>query len=190
MSKVNIGQKVPAMAMPVCIVGAKVDGEVNFCTIAWVTMVDDDPPMIGLVMGKKRRTKDGIIGNGTFSVNLPSSAMALETDYCGLHSGYETDKSKVFKVGYGSLENAPLIEDCPLSMGCKLKKIIELDATDMVIGEIIDVFVEERCLTGTKADLRKMDPMIYGSSAAIYFRMGEKIADAYKIGRTLGSQTK
>lgn len=190
MSKVVIGKKMPAMVMPVCIVGANVEGKANFCTIAWMTMIDDEPPTVGLVMAKKRRTKDGIVENGTFSVNLPTAAMSVETDYCGLHSGYDTDKSKMFEVHYGSLGNAPMIVDCPVSAECKLKKVVEFDGTDMVVGEIVEVYVEERCLTGAKTDLRKMDPLIYGSSNAVYFRMGEKVADAFKVGRTLNKKVK
>jgi len=36
------------------------------------------------------------------------------TDWCGLHSGKRTDKSKVFETFAGELENAPMIKACRL----------------------------------------------------------------------------
>jgi flavin reductase (DIM6/NTAB) family NADH-FMN oxidoreductase RutF len=41
-------------------------------------------------LSKKRRTKDGMLENGTFSVNILSASMAQATDYCGLRSGAKT----------------------------------------------------------------------------------------------------
>ncbi|HNU35410.1 MAG TPA: flavin reductase, partial [Methanomassiliicoccales archaeon] len=65
MSKIALGRKLPMMGLPVVVVGAKVQGKVNFCTIAWATMIDDEPPKMAVVMGKDRRTKDGILENRT-----------------------------------------------------------------------------------------------------------------------------
>jgi flavin reductase (DIM6/NTAB) family NADH-FMN oxidoreductase RutF len=97
----------PPLALPICLVGANVDGKANFCTIAWFTMIDDEPPTIGLVMGKERRTKDGIMENKTFSVNVPGTELAVPVDYCGIRSGYKVDKSEVFRTFYGKLKTAP-----------------------------------------------------------------------------------
>jgi len=76
------------MEIPVVMVGAKVQGKVNFCTVAWATTIDDEPPRMAVAMGKERRTKDGIKENGTFSINLPGAGAVAATDYCGTHSGY------------------------------------------------------------------------------------------------------
>jgi flavin reductase (DIM6/NTAB) family NADH-FMN oxidoreductase RutF len=185
MLKKRLGRRMPSLTLPVCILGSNYEGKANFCTVAWFTMIDDEPPTIGLLLGKKRRTVDGIRQNRTFSVNLPSTKLAAKTDFVGLYSGYKEDKSEVFRVSYGQLGNAPLVDDCPMSVECKLKDIIEFEGTDLVIGEIVEVHVDEECLTDEEPDIVKMDPLLYGSPGAAYFQMGNKVADAFKVGKKL-----
>ena len=64
--------------------------------------------------------------NGVFSINLPSVEMVEATDYCGVVSGHKVDKSGLFKVFYGKLETAPMIEECRLNMECKLVQKVAL----------------------------------------------------------------
>jgi flavin reductase (DIM6/NTAB) family NADH-FMN oxidoreductase RutF len=175
----------PSLTLPVCILGSNYEGKANFCTVAWFTMIDDEPPTIGLLLGKKRRTVDGIKQNRTFSVNLPSTKLAAKTDFVGLYSGYNEDKSEVFRVSYGELGNAPLVDECPMSLECKLKDIIEFEGTDLLVGEVVEVHVDEDCMTNGKPDIDKIDPLLYSMPGGPYVGKGEKVADAFKIGRTL-----
>ena len=184
MTKKELGMTMPPFALPVCIAGANIDGRPNYCTLAWFTMIDDIPPIIGLVMAKERRTKDGILENGTFSVNIPSAGMAAVTDYVGINSGHETDKSEVFESFYGKLETAPMIEECPLTMECELLKIIEFETTDMVLGKIVGVYAEEGVFNERSPDAGWLDPLMYLSVGSTYHRLGEKVAEAFKVGKT------
>jgi flavin reductase (DIM6/NTAB) family NADH-FMN oxidoreductase RutF len=183
MPKKDLGKRLPPMALPVCLVGAQVEGRPNFCTIAWFTIIDDEPPMIGLVMAKKRRTKDGMFENGTFSVNIPDRDQVVEADYCGIRSGYTVDKSEVFNASYGTLKTAPMIDECPVSMECKLSKVVEMGGVDLVIGEIEHVYVEEGRMSKGKPDPWKVDPVLLWMSGGPYLSLGEKLADAYKVGK-------
>jgi flavin reductase (DIM6/NTAB) family NADH-FMN oxidoreductase RutF len=183
MPQIKKGNKLPPMVLPVCLVGANVDGKANFCTIAWFTVIDDDPPMMGVVMAKKRCTKDGILQNGTFSVSLPSNEMATKVDHCGIHSGYVTDKSEVFEVFYGELESAPLIRDCPVTMECRLVKIVEFEGVDMVVGEIVQNYCDQSLIDKGKMDLKKFDPLLYGMGGGPYFHLGDKGEKAFSVGR-------
>jgi flavin reductase (DIM6/NTAB) family NADH-FMN oxidoreductase RutF len=185
MIKKRLGRRMPSLTLPVCILGSNYEGKANFCTVAWFTMIDDEPPTIGLLLGKKRRTVDGIKQNRTFSVNLPSTKLAAKTDFVGLYSGYNEDKSEVFRVSYGELGNAPLVDECPMSLECKLKDIIEFEGTDLLVGEVVEVHVDEDCMTNGKPDIDKIDPLLYSMPGGPYVGKGEKVADAFKIGRTL-----
>jgi flavin reductase (DIM6/NTAB) family NADH-FMN oxidoreductase RutF len=184
MTKHPRGSRMPPLALPICLLGANVEGKPNYCTIAWFTMIDDEPPTIGLVTGKDRKTKDGIIENRTFSVNLPSADMAVPVDYVGITSGREEDKSAVFRSFYGKLKTAPMVEECPVTMECELKRIVELEGTDLIIGEIVEVYAEERVYHGDEPDPLVLDPLMYLSSAAAYHRLGERTADAFKVGKS------
>jgi len=61
------------------------------------------------------------------------------TDWCGLHSGKRTDKSKVFETFAGELENAPMIKACRLTAECRLVKTVEfpVDTVRQVPPEVV-----------------------------------------------------
>ena len=183
MEKINLGSTIPAYPMPVCLVGAHVDGKPNFMTVAWFTMAGHKPPRIALTLGKGHFSNSGIKENKAFSVCLPSEDMVEVTDYCGIVSGKKTDKSEIFDLFYGELKTAPLIRDCPLSLECKLVEIVESGLNEIFIGEIMGTYTEERFLTDGKLDFRKMRPLILSHADTSYWRLGQPVAKAWSIGK-------
>ena len=103
--KTKLGAKNLLFPMPTILVGANVNGKPNYITIAHCGIVALSH--ISISLRKGRYTSSGIKENGTFSVNIPSEEMVKETDYCGLFSGKDTDKSKLFQTFYGTLDTAP-----------------------------------------------------------------------------------
>lgn len=71
MKKIRTGSKLPPLCLPVALLGANVRGRPNFLTIAWFTMLQEDPPLIAASMDKKYYTRQGIEENKTFSLNIP-----------------------------------------------------------------------------------------------------------------------
>lgn len=183
MTKKALGRTLPMMGLPVAVVGAKVQGRVNFCTIAWVTMIDDEPPKIAVVMGKDRRTKDGIMENRTFSINLPDAGAAAAADHCGLVSGHNADKSNVFDAFFGKTLTAPMARECPVNIELTLDQVIELEGTDIVIGEVEEVYVDEGRMTAGRPDVDKLQLLMYLSAGALYFTKGKTVAEAFKVGK-------
>lgn len=183
MSKKTLGRTLPMMGLPVVVVGAKVQGKVNFCTIAWATMIDDEPPKMAMVMGKDRRTKDGILENRTFSINLPDVNTAAAADHCGLVSGHQEDKSNVFDVFFGKTLTAPMARECPVNVELTLDQVIELEGTDIVIGEVEEVYIDEGRMTAGRPDMDKLQLLMYLSSGALYFTKGKTVAEAFKVGK-------
>ena len=184
MEKVEIGKHAPPMAMPVCLIGSMIKGKPNFCTVAWFTILDDDPPMVVVVLGKDRATKEGIDENGNFSVNIPSEFNVAAVDYCGIISGHGSDKSKVFKVSYGTLRTAPLADECPVNAECRLTKIIDFPGTDMVIGEVVQVHVDRSIVVDGKVDVEDLRPLLYSFPGGPYLSIGPAVAEAFKVGKT------
>jgi flavin reductase (DIM6/NTAB) family NADH-FMN oxidoreductase RutF len=185
MNKKVIEKGMPPLVLPVCLLGSVHEGRANFCTVAWFTMIDDEPPTIGLVLGKKRFTKDGIVANKAFSVNIPTVEQAQVTDYCGIRSGYKEDKSSLFTLHYGKVKHAPLIEECPISVGCSLSQVLEFPGVDIIVGTVEEVLVDEDCLVDGKADQGKVRPLLYAMPGGPYVGMGDEVAKAFSIGRTL-----
>jgi flavin reductase (DIM6/NTAB) family NADH-FMN oxidoreductase RutF len=187
MSKIELGSDrlLLSYPMPCAIVGAKVEEKVNYITIAWLSMVNPEPPYIAIALNKNHYTNPGIKANKTFSVNIPSSDMAEKTDYCGIVSGRKFDKSGIFETFYGKLETAPMIKECPLNVECRLVQTVDMPAEELFIGEIVAAYCDESCLTGDTPDLSKINPFVLIMSERKYRGLGQDIGSAWEMGKKL-----
>ena len=183
MEKIKLGPQTLLYPMPAVLVGADVNGKPNFMTAAWCGIASHEPPAVSVAIRKDRYTLNGIEKNKTFSINVSSSNMAKETDYCGLYSGEKNDKSKIFKSFYGILKTAPLIQECPVNLECKAIHHLDLGSHALVVGEIIETHIADGCMTGGKPNLGKIDPLIYSPAPQEYYRMGKFVAKAFKVGK-------
>lgn len=183
MTMKKMGGNFPILPMPVTLVGSNVDEKANFQTTAWVSRVHMAPPLIAVEVNNGHHTYKGIEQNKTFSVNFPSADMVEITDYCGIVSGKKVDKSGLFEVFYGECKTAPMIESCPLTMECKVVEMNIATTPHLIIGEIIESYVREDCLDDGKLNPQKADPIILTSPDRNYWRLGEKIAKAFSVGK-------
>jgi flavin reductase (DIM6/NTAB) family NADH-FMN oxidoreductase RutF len=187
-----MGPRTLVYPMPAFLIGANVDDKPNFMTVAWSGIANGTPPMISIALQHPRHTLKGIKQNKTFSVNIPSTDIIKETDYCGIESGSQVDKAAVcgFDVFYGILKNAPLIEQCPVNLECTVVTIIELGSHELVLGKIEEVYATEDCLTDGKPNIEKIKPFIFSlDRGANYYSFGKRLASAFKIGKELKETT-
>ena len=188
MSKTTFGPQTLLYPTPALLIGANVNGKPNFMTAAWAGIANSEPPMISVAIRHVRHTLKGIKQNMTFSVNIPSADMVTETDYCGITPGTKADKAKDcnFEVFYGKLETAPLIEQCPVNLECKVAHMLELGSHMLIIGKIEETHVSESCITDGRADVSKIKPLIFTMSpVSQYQALGEVIGKAFSIGKEL-----
>jgi flavin reductase (DIM6/NTAB) family NADH-FMN oxidoreductase RutF len=190
MAKISLGARTMLYPYPAVLVGSNVDGKPNFSTYAWCGIANSQPPMLSIAFQHKRHALKGVKQTGTFSVNISSVDMVQKTDYCGVVSGSEVDKMAKcqFKVFYGKLGNAPLIDECPVNLECRVVHILNLGSHELVIGEIIEVHTTDTCLTDGRPDINKIKPLIWGGFPDNqYYEFGKPIAPAFNIGKQLNS---
>ncbi len=185
MARVKIDPNAFVYPMPMVLIGTTVENRANFMAVAWVSRVNARPPMIGVALGKNHYTNAGIHENKTFSVNIPGMDLLEKVDYCGLVSGKNDDKSRLFDIFDGELPNAPMIQQCPLCMECKLVNAVDLPTNTLFIGEIIGTYTEGRFLTDGKPDVRKMIPFTLTMPDNNYWGMGNNVGQAWSIGKNL-----
>ncbi len=185
MSKINLGANAYIYPMPVTLVGATVEERANFLAVAWVMRVSMKPPLLAVALNKAHFTPKGIRAHGTFSVNFPGADLMEKADYCGLVSGHKVDKSGLFRVFYGELGTAPLIEECPLDLECRLFSVVELPANDLFIGEIVAAYADEECLTDGHPDIAKLNPLVLTMPDNNYWTVGTRAGRAWDAGKKL-----
>jgi flavin reductase (DIM6/NTAB) family NADH-FMN oxidoreductase RutF len=170
--------------MPMVLVGSVVEGKVNIMPVAWATRVNFKPPLLAVAIGP-HYTSRGIEDNGQFSISIPDLSLMEKTDYCGLVSGVRRDKSEVFSIFYGDLENAPLIEECPVSMACTLHQTVEMPTNRLFIGKPEEVFTGEKYMTDGKLDVGKIKPFTLTMPCNRYWSVGENIGKAWNAGKVM-----
>ncbi len=161
MEKTKVKNKALVYPLPAVLAGALVDKKVNYNTLGNCGIVNIDPPVIYISSEKKHHTNTGIRDTGYFSVNIPSTDLMEKTDYCGVVTGKNTDKSDVFNNFYGKEKLAPMIKECPVNLLCKVMEVVDVYGMEVFIGEVIETYVSTDCLTDGKADTKKIDPLVY-----------------------------
>jgi flavin reductase (DIM6/NTAB) family NADH-FMN oxidoreductase RutF len=183
--RINIGNNAFILPEPQTILGTMLDGRPNFMAMAWVTRVNYDPCIMAMAVNKKHASHRAILETGQYSINLPSVDMVAETDYAGLASGNRTDKSGLFEVHFGELENAPLIRACPLAMEFRLKDRFDMTNDTLFIGELAAAWTEERFLTDGHVDVEKVRPFTLTMPDNRYWAVGEQVGRAWHEGKAL-----
>lgn len=181
--KIKLANQPFIYPMPVVIVGAEVDGKPNYMTAAWVTPVNFKPVMIGVALGRSHHTCKGIRKHGEFSLSIPSVDQMRVVDYVGLVSGHKADKSDVFEAFYGELKHAPMAKECPLTMECRVKNVVDLNVDDFFIAELVGTYCCEDCLTNGEVDMLKARPFVFTMPDKGYWSLGEKIGAGWESGK-------
>lgn len=189
MEKRKLGSCVTFFPQPTTLVSS-VDaaGTVDIMTASWAGIVSKTPPTMGVSLHKGRRTYENIRATGCFAVNMVPASLAVEADYCGLRSGREEDKVQGagLTLAPAGLIAAPLIDDCPLSVECRLSGEVELGDYRLLLGEILEIHAAESAfLADGTMNPRAFDPLVYLGGIREYWNLGEKVAVAYRDGKRL-----
>lgn len=185
MGKVKTGAYNPLPVAPIVLVGTNVNGKPNYMAVGFVNGVNIKPAIVYVSLNRKHHTPKGIIENGTFSINVPSADYVIETDYCGLVSGQNTDKSGIFTTFYGELGTAPMIAEFPITCECRYTgQQVAFDMDTVYFGEVIQVYVNEEIVgENKKIDILKANPIYYSGIENRYRTLGKDLGPAWRIGR-------
>ena len=118
----------------------------NIITIAWTGIINSDPPMTYVSVKPERGSHDIIEKSGEFVINLVNEPLAKAMDFCGVRSGRAVDKFE--SQGLTRVEadtvSAPLIDESPVNIECRVKDIIRLPSHDMFMAEITAVHIDDK----------------------------------------------
>ncbi len=168
---------------PIVLVGTLLDGKANFTTVGDVAIMGVRPPLIYISLHTRFCSTAGIRQNGFFSINVPPAGLVQRVDQCGVLSGWNSDKATLFTVITGET-GAPLIQECPLNLECRVINEFAVQHRQGFIGEIIETHVDEDVLVDTAnehmvVDTARLNPILYGLDN-YYYRLGERIGEGYQ----------
>jgi len=187
--KVKFGNIPIVYPIPIALAGALVHDRSNFETLGDIGIMGLNPAIVYISSGKGHYTNLGILEHGTFSINFPQTELLTKTDYCGTVSGYDVDKSRLFDIFFGELKTAPMIQECPVNLECKVIKEFCVQHRQIFVGEVAQTYVDEEFVIDREgqhgiADMRRLDPIIYALDNR-YYKIGEPIGVGYEESKKL-----
>ncbi len=184
MEKENIGSLVALYPKPLTVVGAEVNGKVNWLVVGHTGIIGHN--RIILSMNDKHYTNKGIHQTGRLSINLVSREMLPKADYAGSVSGADTDKSTLFAYHIGE-NGAPLIDESPLSMECKVVDKFKTDGFDNFICEVAATYVAKDMLNDNgRPDYTRLKPVLFEFPTYSYLATGEVIGRCLALDKEPG----
>jgi flavin reductase (DIM6/NTAB) family NADH-FMN oxidoreductase RutF len=188
--KKRLGPSDRLYPMPATLICGGTMDEADACAVAWMGICATNPPRVAIALRESRRTLELIRATGTLTVNTPRAEDAAVVDFFGIVSGHQRDKfaESGWTLEPSAVIEAPRIAECPYQLECRVTHEIELGSHVLLIAEVVESHAEEGILdaTGEKVDVALLDPLVYVAGSREYRRLGEKIADAYTIGKTIG----
>lgn len=178
MARKDLGSQTYLYPMPVLVIGTYDEkGHPNAMTAAWGGISDYHQIFICLA---EHKTTDNILKSEAFSVSPATKKTIWEADYVGLVS-QNTVPDKIIKSGLTPIKSnvvtAPLFKEFPLSLECRL--ISFNPETGILLGDIVNVSVDESILTNGKIDPQKADFLVYDGANHDYLKVGEVVGKAF-----------
>lgn len=183
-NKKNLGNMLALYPKPMTVVGAEVEGKVNWLVVGHTGVIGHDRILVS--MSKSHYTNQGIKESKRLSVNLVSREMLPKADYVGSVSGMTVDKSEVFAYHIGE-NGTPVIDVSPLTMECEVVDIYETDGFDNFICAIVNTYAAPDILGNDgKLDYTKLKPVLFEFPTYSYLAMGEVIGKCLNLDKQPG----
>lgn len=161
------------------------DGTPNAMNVAWGGECTRNEIAINI---GDHQTTDNILARGAFTVAPADAAHVVEADYFGMATGRKVNKTEASGLTFVPSEHvdAPVIEEFPLTMECRVKDVQDWGGEKRFIGEIVNTRVDEAILDEQgRVDFGRMRPIVYDSTRRIYRVVGEVVGGAWDAGRAL-----
>lgn len=148
----------------------------NVLTAAWTGIVNSEPPMTYVSIRPERYSHGIIAEKREFVINLPTQSIVRATDLCGVKSGRDVDKFALtgLTAQPSNVVAAPGIEQCPISLECRVREILHLGSHDMFLADIVAVDVDGQFVDEKGAlHLEKAGLVAYAHGA--YYALGKQL---------------
>ncbi len=143
------------------------EGVVNLAPFSCFTFVSNKPALIGVNIGRKagvrKDTGSNIHELGEFVINI-GDASHLEAIHLSSIE-HPPQVSEVEELGLATLPSTkirtPRLADVPVSMECKLERVIAFGETgaEFIVGEVLTYHLRDGLYRDGKVDTRELNPV-------------------------------
>ena len=185
--KKNLGNKTVLAPLPVLIVATYDEqGTPNAMNVAWGGQCGYHHVALNLSLNHK--TTENLKHAKAFTLSIATVDTLVISDYFGLVSGHK--ENKIEKAGVhvtrSEFVDAPVIDEYPLTLECKVLEMQEALGEMHVVGEVVNMQADESILDEQgKGGLGKLRPISYDSATHSYRVLGDIVGKAFKDGNKL-----
>ena len=186
--KKDLGVHPYVFPMPVLMVATyNEDDSVDVMNMAWGGMCAEN--MVALNLDESHKTSENIKKRGAFTLSIADLDNIEAADFFGIAS-CNTMPDKFERTGLHAHKSrkvdAPVVEEFPLMLECKVAAIEHGVGGFRVVGEIVNVIADEKILDAKdKIDPEKLNAFVFDQFQNGYYRIGEKVGQAWKSGAAL-----
>ena len=129
---------------PVVMVTTARKGRPNIMALAWHTMIDFNPPLLGIVMSGRNYSFKSLKASGECVINIPTVELAKQAVGCGNTSGRTVDKFTAFGLTpvKASRVKAPMIGECYANLECKVTDARMAFRYNFFILEVVRAWID------------------------------------------------
>lgn len=131
------------------------------------------------------KTTDNLKHTGAFTVSFATADTVTISDYFGVETGRKINKIETAGVHVHKSQhvNAPIIEEYPVTLECKVKNYDE--ATGILTGTIVNQIADDSVITDGHIDYDKLKPIIFDIATKSYRVVGPVVGKAFHDGLAL-----
>lgn len=186
--KKDLGVKDYVFPMPVLMIATYCDdGTVDVMNMAWGGICDHDK--VALNISESHKTAENIKKRMAFTLSIADIPHLQAADLFGIASGNKM-ADKFARSGLHAVKSekvdAPVVEEFPLTLECRVMEYHHTDYGFRVVGEIINVLAEESVLDEKgKVDPKRLNAFVFDTFQSGYYAIGEKVGQAWSSGKDL-----
>lgn len=183
----NIKTTEAIFPMPVLMIATyNDDGTVDVMNAAWGMMLDRDYVVLNLT--ETHRTVQNIKKRKAFTVSIADAKHTTEADFFGVVSA-NTMPNKFEKSGLTASKSknvdAPIVNEFPICLECEFVEYQDDEYGCGVVGKVVNVTADERVMSGDKVDISKVDAIAFDPYTHGYYRVTERVGNAFHDGLKL-----
>ena len=176
--KKELGIKPYLFPMPVLMIATYgSDGAVDVMNMAWGGICAEN--MVSLNIGEGHKTAENIKQRGAFTLSVADIPHIEAADFFGIASGNKM-ADKFERTGLTAVKSekvdAPVVEEFPLTLECKVVEAKREVYGFHVIGEIAGVLADEKVLDEKgRVDPTRLNAFVFDQFQNGYYAIGQKV---------------
>jgi flavin reductase (DIM6/NTAB) family NADH-FMN oxidoreductase RutF len=129
---------------PVILVTTARKEKSNIMTLSWHTMMEFEPPLVGLVMSDRNYSFNLLKTTKECVINIPTVKIAEKVVGCGNIHGDRVNKFEKFALTPkpASLVGAPLIEECYANFECRVADTKMVAKYGFFVVEVVKAWID------------------------------------------------